>query len=154
MKRWTLLVVLVPILLPFTPLTASRPRAQSNPASSATKTVWEGVYTAGQAERGKSSYNRYCGYCHGDDLEGGAYDGDLVPALAGDEFMSHSQDLHHVFAFMKRNMPRDKPSILDDDVYTDILAYMLQKNGCPSGAGELKPDVSVLETIRVVKKPN
>jgi cytochrome c len=153
MTRWKL-PVFIPVILLVVGLVESRSSAQSDAKSSRTRTVWDGVYTAGQAERGKVAYTRNCSFCHGDDLEGGAYDGDLVPALSGDDFIAHSGDLNKVFAFMRRAMPADKPAILDDDVYSDILAYMLQKNGCPNGATELKPSPSVLETIRFVKKPN
>ena len=34
------------------------------------KTVWDGVFTAMQAERGQASYTEYCLRCHKADLQG------------------------------------------------------------------------------------
>src|SRR5262245_18026261 len=49
------------------------------------RTVWDGIYTDGQARRGASVYNGECSYCHKDDLTGGFFDGDTGQAtpLAG-----------------------------------------------------------------------
>src|SRR5262245_42339619 len=41
-------------------------------------TVWDGVFTGAQAERGQSAYRERCQSCHGEKLEGG-----VGPALAG-----------------------------------------------------------------------
>ena len=35
------------------------------------RSVWDGVYTQEQAQRGQSSYNQYCMACHGGSLSGG-----------------------------------------------------------------------------------
>jgi cytochrome c1 len=32
------------------------------------RSVWDGVYTQEQAQRGQSSYNQYCMACHGGSL--------------------------------------------------------------------------------------
>ena len=45
--------------------------------------VWNGVYTAAQAERGKQLYGRHCARCHGDDLANSRN------PLAGDRFADH-----------------------------------------------------------------
>jgi len=49
-------------------------------------------------------------------------------------------------------MPEGGPGVLNDEVKIDILSYILQQNGFPSGASELKKDVSALEDIRMAKK--
>ena len=46
------------------------------------KTVWDGVFTAAQAERGRDAYAVHCVSCHADDLRGMG-----GPALKGQEFM-------------------------------------------------------------------
>src|SRR5215213_9390439 len=52
--------------------------------------VWSGVYTTAQAERGRVVYAAQCGRCHGDDLSGNrAY------PLVGERFMDH-WDAHTV----------------------------------------------------------
>lgn len=47
-------------------------------------------------------------------------------------------------------MPFDDPSTLSDDVYIDIVAYLLQVNAFPAGTDELKP--VGLERIKIVAK--
>ena len=46
-------------------------------------TVWDGVYTAGQAARGKAVYDSHCAACHGSDLSGSSE----ARPLAGERFM-------------------------------------------------------------------
>ena len=54
--------------------------AQDPNDASHQRSIWDGVYTDQQAQRGSDLYGRKCASCHGDDLEG-----DIVehPALAG-----------------------------------------------------------------------
>src|SRR5437868_13689551 len=59
-------------------------RQQSARSSSS---VWDGVYTAAQAERGKQLYGRYCAGCHSDDLANSRN------PLAGDRFAEHWESL-------------------------------------------------------------
>src|SRR3989442_11542875 len=37
-------------------------------AQQSSPSVWDGVYTVAQAERGRIVYERHCNSCHGDDL--------------------------------------------------------------------------------------
>ena len=39
-------------------------------SAQAPRTVWDGVYTREQAQRGEKLYEQECGRCHGDDLTG------------------------------------------------------------------------------------
>ena len=47
------------------------------------RSIWDGVYTAEQADRGAQLYETWCAECHGGELEGG----ETAPALLGGEFM-------------------------------------------------------------------
>src|SRR5215510_13368865 len=47
------------------------------------RTVWDGVYTPPQADRGQSSYAYSCRRCHGEDLSGSGN------VLRGGKFMEH-----------------------------------------------------------------
>src|SRR5580658_481246 len=56
------------------------------------RTVWDGVYSAAQAELGKHRYSGQCGSCHGRAMEGGHIFGSrtrTAPALRGEAFLSH-----------------------------------------------------------------
>jgi hypothetical protein len=47
-------------------------------------------------------------------------------------------------------MPRNEPGSLDSATYVDIISYILQQNGFPSGASELKAEA--LKDIQVIGK--
>ncbi|HYR85993.1 MAG TPA: c-type cytochrome [Terriglobia bacterium] len=113
----------------------------------ANKTVWDGSYTAAQATRGQAAYTTNCSGCHGEDLAGR----NAAKPLKGVEFMERwrEYDLEPVFTLIKNNMP-PRTARLSDDTYLDILSYILQGNGFPAGAGELK--FEALEHIFVVGK--
>jgi len=113
-----------------------------------TQTVWDGVYTADQAARGKGFYDANCGGCHGPTL--GGRNGNR--ALAGPRFFEDwgEDSLGTLYAVMARTMPRGKPNSLEPGTYVDIVAYILQKNDYPAGTGELTADR--IAAIRVSRK--
>lgn len=99
-------------------------------------TVLEGVYTNSQAARGEAAYSASCGGCHeGQDADG--------PELTGKAFLDRWREdrLEPLFTFIKTRMPGNLPGSLDDRVYADVLAYILQANHLPAGTKELSPDL-------------
>ena len=104
------------------------------------------TYTAGQAERGQTSYQHWCQTCHGSDLDNGEFGG---PPLRGSWFRSHwgNSDVGALFAYVRSAMPPDNPSGLNDTTYADILAFILQANGYPTGGAELPPDANALSEM-------
>ena len=54
-------------------------------AQDAGKSVWQGIYTPEQADRGGGVYAQRCGACHGAALNGTGE----APPLIGGEFVSH-----------------------------------------------------------------
>jgi mono/diheme cytochrome c family protein len=96
------------------------------------KTVWDGVFTAEQAVRGKTMFATTCAACHGADLSGGN-----GPALKGDVFLNHWMEgsLDALFAKVK-SMPPNRAN-LGDIAYVDLLASLLDANAFPAGAKEL-----------------
>ena len=102
------------------------------------RTVWDGVYTAEQAARGKAVYDTSCGACHLPDMSGS----DEARPLAGDRFMQDWREdtLHTLFVRIRNLMPFDEPATLGEDAYLDSVAYILEFNGFPPGDRELKPD--------------
>src|SRR4249919_202854 len=75
-------------------------------AGQALRSVWDGVYTEAQAQRGKTIYVQRCGTCHGS--------GDQAPALYGSDFLSNfdGRTLAELFDRIKNTMPQDKPASL------------------------------------------
>lgn len=116
------------------------------------KTVWDGVYTNAQAERGKASYKLYCAVCHQEDLSGGADSGGRASGLKGDKILVR-KDLNNLFGYIRVWMPQDDRGSLNDPTCIDIVAYILQQNSFPDGAEELKADPEALKDILLVKKP-
>jgi S-disulfanyl-L-cysteine oxidoreductase SoxD len=108
--------------------------------------VWDGVYTAQQADRGKALYGKECASCHGARLEGSG----AVPPLAGADFKSdwNGQTVDDLFEKMQTSMPADQPGHLSREQNADILAFLLASNGFPIGAKELPSAAEVLQKIR------
>ena len=114
------------------------------------KTVWGGLYTDAQADRGKTVYEEQCSFCHLADLTGQGF----APPLVDDAFTQRWQDgnLGDLFTIVKVTMPQDKPQSLTDAQYAEIVSYMLKMNKYPSGTQELQADAAALKTV-TFKKP-
>jgi len=98
-----------------------------------TVTVKDGVFTTGQAARGRERYEATCQRCHGADLTGGA-----GRSLTGVVFLRDwtGLTLDGLFERMQ-SMPPDGSETLSGDAYVDIISYVLERNGFPSGSAEL-----------------
>ncbi len=107
--------------------------------------VWDGSYTADQAKRGAPLYSRECASCHSADLTGG----ESAPPLAGGQFMSNWEGLTvaELFKRTKDSMPQNKPGSMSGQDTADILAFMFQVNGFPTGKTELAKQAEALTTI-------
>ena len=115
-------------------------------STDSTPTVWQGVYTEAQAERGQSEYTTHCARCHRDDLT--AYNS----ILKGPRFMEKYREssLEMLFDKTKTTMPRGAPASLSDKAYVDIVSYMLKSNEFPAGAREL--NVEDLSKVQLIGK--
>lgn len=111
--------------------------------------VWNGVYTTEQAERGKATFDLNCSRCHNSDLSGS----DRGPTLVGDKFLSNWMDgsLEAIFNLIRDTMPQGNASTVNENSKMDVLAYILQRNSFPSGATELTANAG-LDTVQIVKK--
>jgi hypothetical protein len=107
------------------------------------KSVWDGAYSAAQADRGQKAFNANCAGCHQADLSGKGE----IPALKGDGFMErwHDYSIKPLFNMIKTEMPplrfrtpETKP--LPDGMYVDIISYLLKVNAFPAGSTELTAD--------------
>ena len=120
-------------------------------ASTASRSIWDGVYSPSQVERGKKSYAAECADCHGENLEG---DGKKSPALKGEVFFKNwtSKSVHRLIDTTRRTMPPEDPAILSRELCTDVVAYILAENGYPTGTAELAADAADLRQI-VIERP-
>lgn len=119
--------------------------------ASAPATVWEKVYTEGQAKRGETLYRDNCSACHGEDLLGGG----LTPALTGTDFTFHwtGKSVGELFARIRGLMPPDDPAGLPVETYRDVTAFLLKSNGYPAGDKELSDELEHLKQIAITAKP-
>jgi len=117
----------------------------------APSTVWDKVYTAEQAARGKEAYMADCSACHSEDLGGSGY----APALKGDEFAFTWNDktVGDFFDRIRKLMPPDNPGSLPAERYRDVIAFVLQENKYPSGERELSADSAALRQIKITVPP-
>ena len=119
------------------------------------KTIWDGVYTKEQADRGRAAYTETCSYCHGQGLTGGEVDGEVAPDLKGVYFILRwNGSLSDLFIKIDDSMPKDDPGAVSSEDTADIIAYLLQSNQAQAGASEIPPDREKVKDILVTKKPN
>ncbi|HEV2462820.1 MAG TPA: cytochrome c, partial [Acidobacteriaceae bacterium] len=111
------------------------------------RSVWDGVYTAGQAKRGAALYSQECASCHGLTLNGG----EMAPALTGGEFLANwnGLTLADLFNRIRQSMPADRPGSLTRDQNADVLAHILSMNQFPAGTTELDKRIDYLNQIRI-----
>jgi mono/diheme cytochrome c family protein len=117
-------------------------------ASGEATSVWDGIYTTEQAERGREAYARGCAECHGDGLEGL----DPSPALTGSDFRWDWNELSvgDLYERVRISMPDGNPSSMTNAEKLDSIAYMLAKNGYPAGDVELPTRVSELRKFAIL----
>jgi mono/diheme cytochrome c family protein len=114
-----------------------------------TKTVWDGVYTTAQADRGLKVYTENCAACHGAEFVAGAG----APSLSGPEFQFswNKKPVGELFDYMKLFMPPGQPGSLSDQQYADLVAVLLRANMFPpSPAAELPAVKAELDTITIL----
>ena len=136
-------------LIPFAAVLALGSAVHAQPP---TKSIWDGVFTDEQANRGKGLYSENCASCHGSELTGG----EMAPPLSGGEFMSGWDGLTigDLFERIRISMPQNAPGSLSGQQNADILSFVFNANKFPAGQTELPKEAGILKTIKFeVKKP-
>ncbi|HSM35509.1 MAG TPA: c-type cytochrome [Longimicrobiales bacterium] len=117
------------------------------------RTIWDGVFSAAQAERGGALYEAPCGRCHGRRLDGASDDPDMrsSPPLARAAFLRRwdGRSLATLYEYIRATMPESTPGSLPDQEYIDLIAYMLATSGAEPGEEELMPDPVSLAGVRI-----
>jgi mono/diheme cytochrome c family protein len=113
--------------------------------------VWDGVFTSSQAERGRTVYAANCAQCHGADLQGGE-----GAALIADKFWLDwgERTVGELLTYVSKSMPFSEDGSLAGTLaagtYADIIAHILSSNGFPSGKQELT--IESAAAAQIVKK--
>ena len=100
----------------------------------------EGSFTAEQAAAGWTEYARQCGECHGEGLDGAE-----APALRGVDFLNGwaGQTTDELFAYVRDEMPPGLGGSLGNQVYLNLVAYILDANGARPGDAPLTAGAAV-----------
>lgn len=122
---------------------AARPvSAQSNvSATRVSVTIWDGVYTSAQADRGARAVEQNCGACHS-------------PTEWSNRFIASwsGRSIGELQTQIRTTMPFDSPGRLTAEQYADIVAYILRLNNVPAGERELPTEDALLNTISVTTR--
>lgn len=108
--------------------------------------VRDGIYTVGQAERGRVLYDDRCAVCHGAIRQ-------FVPemaALLGDHNFRNAwrgRSLGEMFGYIRETMPQDAPGTLTAAQTAEIVAHILRGNRLPAGQTALPEDEEALNAI-------
>jgi mono/diheme cytochrome c family protein len=134
-------------LIPFAATLMLRPSLRAQDTS---KSVWDGIYTQAQADRGKQLYSDACASCHGPELTGG----EMAPPLVGGDFQSDWNGLSvgDLFERMRISMPQNAPGSLSAAQNADVLAFVLAQNKFPAGTAEMPKEAMILKSIKFESK--
>ena|SRR6476646_8349766 len=111
-----------------------------------------GVFTADQAKNGATAYDANCATCHGAELRSTDRE---IPNLSDKSFKFSwvGKTIGEKFEMVRDTMPPKEEHSLDDQVYLDIVTYILQFNKAPTGNQPLKPDLQILKQITIAAPP-
>ncbi len=129
---------------PATPVEAppAAPR-QASDSAARTDSVTEteaaaGIFTATQADRGRTTFDEACAECHTNN----EFRGRLFQSNWG------RRTVYSFYRTIRSTMPDNNPGGLDEQVYLDVVSYILSLNGHEAGASELSAD-SPMRDVRM-----
>ncbi len=136
---------------PSAPAEAPLPVAAEPVATAPPTSVLDGIFTEGQAERGRAAYDAHCAECHGEELRGD----EMAPGLTGVAFRFRWRGLKvaDIYTSIQSTMPPEEPGTLGAQEYIDIVAFLLSANRYPTGDRELAGESALLEGIAVERIP-
>lgn len=128
------------------PASSVEPRSASGVATASSNSIWSGVYSEAQAEKGRVTYMRACSSCHKDDLGG---DGKSELILVGAPFLSrwNMRPLSDLYVKVAREQHEVTRTMMRPLEINETLAFLLKANGMPAGPNELSINFSDLERI-------
>ena len=122
-------------------LTPSLGPAPSVVVEAAQQPAAGGSFTTEQADAGWTVYLQQCGECHGPNL-----DGMEAPPLRGVDFLNGwaGRTTDELFAYVRDEMPPGLGGSLSDQVYLNLVAYLLDANGAWPGDAPLTAEAAVM----------
>jgi hypothetical protein len=156
----TALLALASVYLSGATIIASPQHPSPQPTPSATaqrsepeRTVWDGVYTETQAQRGARAYQQLCSRCHRENLEGEG----KAPALVGARFFDRWSllSVHDLFFAIQITMSHSQEHLFEpSERVGDIVSFVFRANKIPAGTNELPfNDERTLRRILITRRP-
>lgn len=153
----TTLIVVALISLPGALLIASArdstPRqtpAVTARESGSERTVWDGVYSEKQAQRGAQTYQQLCSRCHGENLKGR---GEAPPLIGTPLFDRWSYlTVHDLFFAIQITMSHSRELFEPSDRVADVVSFVFRANKIPAGTDELPVSQEKLRQILITGK--
>ena len=105
----------------------------------APRTTAAGVFTEAQSKAGGDLYAGLCTGCH------------TMSSHTGVTFRKSwlGMPVSELFIYLSQSMPEDAPGSLSAKEYAQVVAYLLEMNGMPTGSTELPADEGALRAIRI-----
>ena len=96
------------------------------------------IFTEVQADRGKTTFDEVCSECH------------TNSEFRGTSFQSNwgRRTVYSFYRTVRSTMPDDNPGGLEEQVYLDVVSYILRINGHEAGSSELSTD-SPMRQVRM-----
>ena len=88
-----------------------------------------------QVARGEEVWNAHCTRCHGPES-----DNPESPPLLNPGALKNYSTAAALFEYVQGSMPQDEPASLSNEQYWDVLAFLIDRQGIPSGDAPLGPD--------------
>jgi hypothetical protein len=107
------------------------------------RTIWDGVYSSTQADRGQLLMGAKCGTCH------------AAKEWTGEIFLGTwaGRRVLDLYDTTRLTMPIEAPDSLPRDDYAAIIASILRMNRAAPGKEPLPSDREGLERIEITSKP-
>ena len=107
--------------------------------ASSSASVKDGVFTAEQADRGRTTFDNVCSACH------------TVAEHTGNKFQEkwNGTTVADAYDLISQIMPDGNPGSLKPQEYIDVIAFFLKETGYPAGKAELPPDSAKLKTVKI-----
>ena len=103
-----------------------------------------------QSSRGEKRYKKDCQECHGDNLKGGLNGGAPLRGRAFEEKYLRGAPASAMFALMSTSMPPNSPGRYSATTYSELMAYILDKNGFRPSA-PLPSELDALDGMLIEK---
>jgi len=150
MKTLLMFVVVAGVSAGAAGLARTMQRVPGEPEYQPFRTVWSGVYSKPEAERGKETAARLCGSCHGAELKGGT-----AVRLTGPQFFERWDNLRlrDVVVQIQGTMPHGRDFFVPAGSTREVIAFMLRESGVPAGEERMPENLSVLGDILITRAP-